>query len=61
VDRGLNGRACGSRIGNVERDRAHAVAVFQHQVVKLFRAASGRDHPIPIVERRLGEFPPEAA
>jgi hypothetical protein len=60
VDRCLNGRASGCGIGNVERDRTRAVAVFQHQAFKLLRAASGRDHPVPVVEHRLGEFPPEA-
>jgi hypothetical protein len=60
VDRHLDSRARGRGVGDVERDRADAIAVLPHEIVELLWAAGSRDHLVPAVERGLGELPPQA-
>jgi len=61
VDRGLHGRLRGGGIGDVERDRAHAVAVLGDEVVELPRRARGGDEPMAGGQDGLRDRAAEAA
>ena len=56
-----DGRTSGGRVGDVERDRTHAIAVLRDEIVEILRFARRRHEPMTCGEYGFCQFSTETA